>query len=209
MGIDTTGYAGVFFMPTILLEMGWKGEDAQVHTIPVYVASAGCMLFAAWLSDRLKHRYGFILGGTCIATIGYSMLLAQEGQSRDFKFAAVFLINIGGYTATPIALAWLQNNLSGQWKRAFGSSVQITLGNIAGIIAAFIFISGESPKYPTGYGTAFGMLWMGCLSATIMCGLMWRENKKRDNGERDGRLNQPEEEVKNMGDYHPSFRFTL
>ncbi|KPM43660.1 hypothetical protein AK830_g2876 [Neonectria ditissima] len=209
MGIGTTGYAGVFFMPTILLEFGWVAQDAQVRTIPVYVLSAGCMIISAWLSDRTKHRYGFVLGGACIATIGYAMLLEQGGKSRDYKFAAVFLINAGGYIATPICLAWLQNNLSGHWKRAFGSAIQVTLGNVAGIIGANIFLVTESPTYKTGYGTALGMMWMGTLAATILVVSMWRENKKRADGERDGRLNLPDVDRKNMGDWHPSFRFTL
>ncbi|KAF5007233.1 hypothetical protein FDECE_6427 [Fusarium decemcellulare] len=209
MGIGTTGYAGVFFMPTILLEFGWKAEEAQVQTIPVYVLSAGVMLLSAWASDRLKHRYGFVLTGACIATIGYAMLLEQGDKSRDYKFAAVFLVNAGGYIATPICLAWLQNNLSGHWKRSFGSALQVTLGNVAGIVGANIFLIKESPTYKTGYGTALGMMWMGTLAATIMFGLMWRENKKREAGDRDDRLNVPDEDLRNMGDWHPSFRFTL
>ncbi|KAK3940242.1 major facilitator superfamily domain-containing protein [Diplogelasinospora grovesii] len=209
MGIGTTGYATTFFMPTILLEFQWTAASAQVHTIPVYVVSAAGMLLAAWASDRLKQRYVFILLGSIIATIGYGILLGQAGLSRDTKYAAVFLICLGGYIATPIALAWLANNVSGHWKRSFGSGLQITLGNIAGIIGANIFLTTEQPRYPTGYGTAFGMLWMGTLAATAMYFLMRRENLKRDAGERDSRLNQPVEEVSNMGDHHPSFRFTL
>lgn len=209
MGIGTTGYSGTFFMPTILLEFGWKAREAQVQTIPVYVLSAGVMLIAAWASDKLKHRYGFILSGAIISTIGYAMLLDQVGHNRDYKFAAVFLINAGGYIATPMALAWLQNNLSGHWKRSFGSSIQITLGNIAGIIGSNIFLKNESPLYKTGYGTALGMMWMGTLAATIMFAFMWRENKKRARGDRDGRLALPEEDVNNMGDWHPRFKFTL
>jgi hypothetical protein len=137
------------------------------------------------------------------------MLLAQDGHSRDYKFAAIFLINAGGYMATPMALAWLQNNLGGHWKRSFGSSIQITLGNVAGIIGSNIFLAKESPKYPTGYGTALGMMWLGTIAATLMFGLMWRENRKRALGDRDARLSLPEEQLKNMGDWHPGFRFTL
>lgn len=209
MGIGTTGYAGTFFMPTILLEFGWVAKEAQVQTIPVYVLSAGVMIISAWLSDRTRHRYSFVVAGACISTIGYAMLLEQTGHSRDYKFAAVFLINAGGYIATPICLAWLQNNLSGHWKRAFGSGIQVMLGNVAGIIGANIFLTNESPLYKTGYGTALGMMWVGTLAATAMFVLMWRENRKRAAGERDGRLNLPEEDRKNMGDWHPSFRFTL
>lgn len=209
MGIGTTGYATTFFMPTILNEFGWVARTAQVRTIPVYVVSAAGMLSAAWASDRLRHRYGFIILGTLIATIGYGILIGQTGLNRETKYAAVFLVCLGGYIATPIALAWNANNMSGHWKRAFGSGFQITLGNIAGIIGANIFLAPEAPKYHTGYGTAFGMLWMGALAATVLVVLMRRENAKRAAGLRDGRLNAPHEEVTNMGDYHPSFRYTL
>ena len=50
---------------------------------------------------------------------------------------------------------------------------------------------------------------IGALCAATMAGLMWRENRKRERGERDDRLDLPEEDVKNMGDWHPSYRFTL
>jgi MFS family permease len=212
MGIGTTGYATTFFMPTILLEFHWTQEEAQVHTIPVYVVSAAGMLMVAWLSDRFKHRYAFAMGGVLISTVGYAILMAQMGNpnlNRETKYAAVFLVCLGGYIATPMALAWLANNVSGHWKRSFSSSIQITIGNFAGIIGTNIFLPRESPTYPTGYGTAFGMLWVGALAATLMVFLMHRENAKRDAGARDHRLALPREVVANLGDHHPSFRFTL
>ncbi|KAJ2891352.1 hypothetical protein MKZ38_000556 [Zalerion maritima] len=209
MGIGTTGYATTFFMPTILLEFGWTSTDAQVHTIPVYVVAAAGMLISAWLSDRLKHRYFFMLGGSIIATIGYIMLLCQDMLNRDAKYTAMFLVPLGAYIGTPMCLGWLQNNLSGDWKRSFGSGFQVTIGNFAGIIGTNIFLTPESPKYHTGYGTAFGLLWMGTIAATAMFLLMRWENGKRERGERDYRLTAPKEELENMGDYHPSFRFTM
>ncbi|KAK0648095.1 major facilitator superfamily domain-containing protein [Cercophora newfieldiana] len=209
MGVSVAGLSGTFFLPTILLEFGWKAQEAQVRTIPVYVFAAGMMLLGAWASDRLRHRSGFIIGGASLATIGYSMLLAQEGRSRDYKFAAVFLVFGGAFMITPMCLAWLQNNVSGHWKRAFAASSQVTIGNFAGIIGAFVFIRAEAPGYRTGYSVALGMMWFGALCAATMAGLMWRENRKRDRGEREGRIELREEDRKNMGDWHPSFRFTL
>ncbi|KAK4035097.1 high-affinity nicotinic acid transporter [Parachaetomium inaequale] len=209
MGVSVAGLSGTFFLPTILLEFQWKAQEAQVRTIPVYVFAAGMMILGAWASDRLKHRYGFILAGASMSTIGYSMLLAQEGKSRDYKFAGVFLVFGGAYMITPMCLAWLQNNVSGHWKRSFGASTQVMIGNLAGIIGAFIFIKTEAPTYKTGYGVALGMMWFGVISATAMAGLMWRENRKRERGERDDRLALPEEDRTNMGDWHPSYRFTL
>ncbi|GAB1317995.1 hypothetical protein MFIFM68171_08205 [Madurella fahalii] len=209
MGVSVAGLSGTFFLPTILLEFQWRAEEAQIRTIPVYVFAAGMMIIGAWASDRLKHRFGFILGGASLSTVGYVMLLAQEGKSRDYKFAGVFLVFGGAYMITPMCLAWLQNNVSGHWKRSFSASAQVMIGNIAGIIGAFIFIKAEAPTYQTGYGVALGMMWFGVLCATTMAGLMWRENRKRERGERDDRLALPEKDRTNMGDWHPSFRFTL
>ncbi|RFU75029.1 major facilitator superfamily [Trichoderma arundinaceum] len=209
MGVGVPGLSGTFFLPTILLEFNWMAQEAQIRTIPVYVFAAGMMLIGAWASDKLRHRFSFFLAGTGMVTIGYGMLLAQEGKSRDYKFGAVFLVFGGAYMVTPMALAWLQNNLSGHWKRAFGSSIQVTIGNLAGIIGSNIFLVNEAPTYVTGYSVALAMMWLGAICATIMFLLMWRENKKRDAGEQDYKLNFPEDIKNNLGDAYPTFRFTL
>jgi len=209
MGIGTTGYAITFFMPTILNELKWEAQSAQVHTIPCYVVAAAGLLISAYFSDRLKHRYGFIMIGVAIASTGYIMLLNQGELSRDAKYAAVFFVTLGGYMSTPIPLGWLANNTSGHWKRAFGSGLQVMIGNCAGLIGSNIFLVSESPQYRTGYGTAFGMLLFGAACATAMEVLMWKENRDRAAGRQDYKLQRPAEEVNNMGDYHPSFRYTL
>jgi sugar phosphate permease len=209
LSIGTTGYAVTFFMPTILLEFGWLATEAQIRTIPVYAVSAVVMLTVAYLSDKYCHRYGFVMLGCVIATIGYAILLSQGGLSRDTKFAAIFLVAIGGYISTPMGLAWLSNNVSGHWKRAISSGAQVMLGNISGIVGTNIFLASEAPKYHTGYGVALALIWVGAICATFFFLGLLRENKKREAGLRDYRLNLPEEEVKNMGDDHPTFRFTL
>jgi predicted MFS family arabinose efflux permease len=209
MGIGTGTYAITYFVPTILNEFKWTAQSAQLHTIPVYVVAGAGMLSAAWASDRTRHRYGFFMLGSGVAAIGFIMMLCQDSLSRDAKYTAVFLIALGGYTSTPICLAWLANNMSGQWKRSFGAGLQVTLGNVAGIIASNIFVATESPTYKSGHSTSLAMVGVGVVAATALEFLMWRENKQRDAGELDSRLQRPREEVENMGDYHPSFRFTL
>lgn len=165
------------------------------------------MLLCAWLSDRLKRRYIFTMLGTTIASIGLAMLLNEARLGRDAKYAAVFLIQLGAHISLPVSLAWLAKNLSGRWKRAFGSAIQVMLGNIAGIVASNIFLNSEAPRYQIGYGTSFGMLWLGAVAATVMWAWMRRENGRRDAGVRDDLLRNPQ--AANMGDHHPSFRYTM
>ncbi|KAI0140577.1 major facilitator superfamily domain-containing protein [Pestalotiopsis sp. NC0098] len=209
MGLGTTGYAMTFFMPTILNEFGWVAEEAQIRTIPVYGVSAVGMLVTAYLSDRFRHRYGFIMLGCFIATVGYSLLLHQTGLPREPRYAALFLVSLGGNMATPMSLAWLSNNVSGRWKRAFSSGIQVTIGNFSGIIGTNVFVQNNASQYKTGYAASMSMLWLGALSATAMFVGLCIENRKRAAGKRDHRLALPDEQVKNMGDYHPSFRFAL
>jgi len=80
-GIVNTGYAGSFFTPTIVKELGYTSAMAQVRSIPIFVVATVFSLSAAWITDRVKHRYLFCITGLCVASVGYIMLLAQNGLS--------------------------------------------------------------------------------------------------------------------------------
>jgi len=214
MGVTVSGYSTAFFIPTILNEFGYTSSASQLLTIPIYAVCTVVTLLTAWLSDRLRHRYIFTIGGVFIATIGYILLLAQ-GQPKGpgalsigVRYLAVFFITTGTYITQPLTIVWLSNNMGGHYKRAFGSAIQIGVGNIGGIIGSTIYLQNESPRFHTGYSVGLGMMWL----CGVMCTVFWvhlmRENRRRERGERDGRLRLPKEVVENLGDDHPEFRFT-
>lgn len=84
--------------------------------------------------------------------------------------------------------------------------MQVGFGNIGGIVASNIFITSEAPRYPSGYGGSLGMLWVCATACTVLYIGVKMENKKRDRGERDYRLEHPVD-ADNLGDDHPNFRF--
>ena len=133
MGIVTTGYSGSFFTPTILKQLGWTSVRAQVMSIPIFIVATILALSAALLSDKLKHRFGFIIFGCCVATAGYSILLSMTHVAVGVRYFAVFLVVGGGYIAQPITLVWLNNNLGGHYKRGVGAAMQVGIGNIGGV----------------------------------------------------------------------------
>lgn len=97
--------------------------------------------------------------------------------------------------------------MGGHYKRSLASAIQIGLGNCGGIIASNIFLKAEAPYYPTGFGTSLALMGLTGITSTIMfIGLKW-ENRIRDRGGRDYRLTNGED-LGNMGDDHPHFRFT-
>jgi MFS family permease len=207
-GIVNTGYAVSFFTPTILNQLGWTAVRAQVMSIPVYCVATVIALSAAYASDRLRHRYLFTLAGCLIATMGYVILLCQASVPVGARYFAVFAITGGGYLTQPILMGWLSNNMAGHYKQSIASAMQIGFGNCGGLVASNIFFKEEAPRYTTGYGVSLGMTWICGAACALFLTYLARENRLRDAGRREWRLELPQDEVENLGDDHPSFRFS-
>ena len=144
---------------------------------PIYIVACIVILLTAFASDRVKHRYTFIVSGVSIASIGYAILLAQQHVHVQVRYFALYLIMGGGYMGQPLSIIWLLNNTNGHWQRSVSAAMQIGLGNSAGIIASNIFIDKERPLYRTGYGVSLGLLWMSAAAATVTVLGCWWENK--------------------------------
>ncbi|KAK9446413.1 major facilitator superfamily domain-containing protein [Limtongia smithiae] len=205
----TTSYSGSFFLPTIIKLMGFTSAAAQVRTIPVYLVCATVTITVSALSDKLNNRWVFSLVGSCVGITGFAILLGGYDRGVSVRYFACFLTMAGAFIVQPLVVVWLQNNLSGHYKRAFGSAVQVSIGNCSGIIASFAFTEGSAPRYVSGLSVAMAML-AACFPLTLAFALCMKiDNKKRERGDFDKRFNQPPEVVNNMGDYHPDFRFIL
>ncbi|KAK2735623.1 hypothetical protein FQN57_001169 [Myotisia sp. PD_48] len=207
-GVVNSGYATSFFTPTILRQLGWTSLRAQVMSIPIFIVSTVITLTTAWISDRIRHRYAFTILGCCIATIGYVILICQKNVPIGARYFAVFAITSGAYITQPITMAWVSNNMAGHYKRSVSSSMQIGFGNTGGLVASNVFVNEEAPLYPTGFGTSLALLWICGISCSVFLFVLIKENRIRDAGGRNHRLNLPIEEVDNLGDDHPSFRFS-
>jgi len=143
-----------------------------------------------------------------LATLGYAILLNMHRVHVGVRYFALYTIVAGGYIAQPITLVWLSNNVSGHYKRSVSSSMMVGWGNTGGIVASNMFLESQAPEYPLGFGLGLGLVWVCVLSAVIFLFYIRRENRLRRDGRRDDRYNLPEDEKRNLGDDHPSFRFT-
>ncbi|KAI9827522.1 MAG: hypothetical protein M1832_004872 [Thelocarpon impressellum] len=208
-GVVNTGYATALFIPTIIREMGYTSSSAQLRSAAVNLTAAGCILMVAYTTDRIRNRYFACVLGPVIGTTGYVMLLAQGSLSAGVKYMATFFITCGVYIMQPVTLGWLANNMGGHYKRAIAAAVQAAVGNLGGIVASNIFITEQAPRYPVGYGVSMALLLFAGLMSTVFLVGLRRENKLRDQGGRDYRLQESAEELENMGDDHPSFRFSM
>ncbi|KAF5359888.1 hypothetical protein D9756_002947 [Leucocoprinus leucothites] len=206
-------YSFSLFLPTIVLQLGFEGIQAQIHSVYPYIPSAALTAIVAFVSDRMKIRGPFVLGFMPIAMAGFIIAIVSEGTGA--RYAALFLIAIGAFPCSPGIISTLANNHSGYYKRAASLGLQIALGNCGGIVATFVYTADQAPRYVKGNAVVLGLLafsWFMMAWNMIYC---WRENKARAEGKREDNLTKYKLLVESgktrapIGDRDPAFRYTL
>ncbi|TVY88517.1 putative transporter [Lachnellula willkommii] len=191
------------------VQMGYTSSMSQILTIPIFTCATIFAIGTAFATDKLRHRFSFVILGVVIGSIGYALMLNMRSVSVGVRYLACFLITTGGFISQPITLAWLSNQMGGHYKRSMAAAIQIGVGNIGGIVASNIFLEKEEPTYKTGFGSALAFLIVLCggMAVAMFFGLR-AENTKRDRGGRNYRYAEDVVDLGNMGDDHPEFRFT-
>lgn len=207
-GTDTMLYGFSTFLPTIISGMGkWTRPQAQALTVPVYSVGAASYLAVAWLSDRTQQRGLYSCIFAVVSIIGYGLLMSPAGAA--VHYTGCFLVAVGLYIAVGLPLAWLPTNLPRYGKRTFATGLQLTLGNISGIMAPFLYPTLEGPRFLMGHGVTLALVGWAGINFAIMSLYYIRENKTRASGQRDSSVEgKTEAEINEMGDRNPRFMFT-
>ncbi|PPR00405.1 hypothetical protein CVT26_009690 [Gymnopilus dilepis] len=212
MSIVGPTFAITIFLPTIINSFGHSPTISQLLTVPPYIFAALLLLTFAHVSDRIKMRSPFIFLGLVLGLIGFSINISNAPNS--VKYFGIFLCIGGGYAAFPGGIAWLSNNLAGQYKRGIGMSVHIGIGNFSAAMACNIYRSQDAPRYVVGHGCALMFIGLGLLAVPTAVASYIHINKQRDIAQRQaldrGELNNyTPKQLKEMGDRAPDFRYTL
>jgi dipeptide/tripeptide permease len=163
-------------------------------------------MIVAYLADHYHHRFGWCILGTVVSMIGYIIIMSVPARLPGVLYFATFLMITGAYITQPLILTWSQNNQGGHYKRAISSAWTVSFGNISGIIASTIY---NQPPFTRPYGAGLALMFCCFLFSCVYYFGLKRENVKTEHGERDYRLQYPQEKLNNMGDDHPGFRFAL
>ncbi|KAH9919551.1 MFS general substrate transporter [Fomitopsis serialis] len=200
------------FLPSIINanRFGYDPAVSQLLTVPPYIcATIVLVVFAVW-SDYIKMRSPFILAGLVLCLVGFSINISAT--SAGVKYFAVFFCVTGPYAAYPGLVAWLGNNLAGQYKRATGMALQIGIGNFSGAIASNIYLSEDAPRYIIGHALELMFVGIGLVSLPFIVLMYKRINTRRDILQKEMEemgISYGDEELRRMGDRAPDFRYIL
>lgn len=209
-GCIVGGYGYAYFSVAIIKTFGYSALDTQVHSIYPWIATFGCSMIVAILSDISKHRYLYTLGCLFISVAGYGMLLGTSPTESysHVRYAACFLIVIGLYSAMPLIICWANMNFAGHSRKMVASAFQVGFANTGGIISVFVYRSQDAPGYRMGIWVSLALLLLTVGSTTVYFICLVLVNNRRNRGDYASEFNAlSEHEQEKMGDLNPSFRY--
>ncbi|CAH2353412.1 high-affinity nicotinic acid transporter [[Candida] railenensis] len=162
-GLIIPSYGYAYFAATIIKQMGYTAVSAQQHSVYPWLAAFGLINTTSFISDRFKIRLPFAIGSSLLAIAGLAMVYASTDPHT--RYAGCFLTASGLYSAMPLLVCWSSLNFGGHLRKGVGTAWQIGFGNIGGIIATFVFLAKDAPKY--GPGLIVGISFV-CFSILMM-----------------------------------------
>ncbi|KAG1866149.1 MFS general substrate transporter [Suillus subluteus] len=203
LGLLVPGYAIALFSPTIINELGYSAANAQLLSVPPFVAGAIATVIFGIYSDKYNLRGPFIIGGALVSLVGYILLYCsvQAGPS----YVGACLAAAGNFPTVPVILAWAGSNAGGDLKRGVVLATVIGISNLGGVCSSFIYI--DPPRFHIGHGTN-----MGFISLSIIMSLfaMWNYNRLNKKKEAqclaENITNDRGYEFQDMADASPLFR---
>ncbi|KAF2634215.1 MFS general substrate transporter [Massarina eburnea CBS 473.64] len=213
---NTVGvYGFTATVPTVINGLGYSAANAQLLTIPIYVFASILTIIFAWWSDHAKTRSPFIIAGYIIASVGFIAQLAiPHPKYPGLTYGFLFPVAGGLYCPFIILVSWIANSLAPSSKRAVGMALLISVGNMGGIMGSNIYLDREKPKYTTGFAVSLAMCLLAIIMTVVVRTAYQRENKKRtallqEHGEDVIRARYSDQEMLELGDKSPFFKYTL
>ncbi|GKZ26503.1 hypothetical protein AbraIFM66951_002584 [Aspergillus brasiliensis] len=158
----------------------------------------------AWIQRRLSLQ--FSNNGNVVPEAGDFKWKYVWDAAKDWQ---VYMAVLRIYPAIPALITWLSTNLAAEHKRAAGMAIHIGLGNFAGAMASHFYRTRDSPQYIMGHALelAFGIL--GVVAIVITRFAYVRINRQRVDRLVELRPEYTAQELGEMGDKSPTFRYML
>ncbi|WVQ83828.1 hypothetical protein IAT38_005972 [Cryptococcus sp. DSM 104549] len=222
-------YSGSLFTPTIIAYLGkYTISQSLLLSVPPYVLMFITTIGTAFASDKYKRRGFFLMGWSLVGAIGYLMLLTIPIRYPGALYFAVFVASaaVGPLIATTIA--WTGNTWAHHYKKAICMGMVFSCGNSGGIVSSQAYRNKDAPRFQPGHATAMAFCLLNFTMALILYTGVKRENNRRDIAygpaphpdevyefedpdyqRKWGLEGMTREQIVELGDDHPAFRYWL
>lgn len=176
MSTTMPAYAFAYFLPVILVGMGYSPGAANALSAPPALAAMFTAFTFAWLGDKYRVRGPIIAAQALLTIIG--LMIVAYAKNNGARYFGTFLGVCGCQGNVPAILSYQSNNIRGQSKRSCGSALQIGFGAIGGIIASTTFRQVDAPRYITGLWVTAGLQFYILILLACTSTYFWKTNQR-------------------------------
>lgn len=231
LGAGECVYSQSLFSPTIVASLGkWTTAQSLLLTVPPYVLGFITTLGTAFVSDRIGKRGMFNCFWSVIAFIGYLVLILTPHTNVAGQYTAVYITTMAICPMIATTIAWAGNCFANHYKKGTAMGLVFSAGNAGGIISSFAYRPADAPPhghYVPGHAVALSLISLAGIVSGILIFFLNRENKRREakfgfvkeNEVHDleddeykrrwGLEGMSRQDIIDLGDKHPAFRYVL
>jgi MFS family permease len=209
--VGTVAQGISYFTPSVVQTFGFSRTATQLLTVPPFMFAAMTTLLAGWAADRYQRRGLVAIVTAALGVIG--CILNFSGTSLGIRYPSLFFLIGGIYSSAPTVLAWLPNNMAAYGKRSTAIAIGFMVSNSGGILGVWIYPTKDAPRYLPASSANLALLAGVIVLSTLQVVLLRYLNKRKiDNREdllRDLEHLPLEQQIRELGDRHPDFKYTL
>ncbi|TKX18846.1 MFS transporter-like protein 169 [Elsinoe australis] len=152
-----------YFYPTLVNGLGFTSTvQAQYMTVPIYAFAFVCTAITGFYCDRVPQWRGVIIA----AWLGFSLItsiVVCTVCNFTVRYVMLVLMAAGLWASNALSLSFASSTFGSMDPevRAIALALVNAMGNLAQIYGAYLFPSGDAPKYLKGFGVISGMLAFG------------------------------------------------
>ncbi|KAK5114944.1 hypothetical protein LTR62_002103 [Meristemomyces frigidus] len=151
-----------YFYPTLVNGLGYTAHKAQYMVVPIYAVAFVCVVTTGYFSDKFPRQRGLIIASWLSIAMICSIIICVVYNVKARYVLLVFMA-AALWSSNGLALSYASSTFGAmpQEVRAVALAMVNALGNLAQIYGAYLFPSGDAPKYLLGFGVISGMAAFG------------------------------------------------
>lgn len=167
------------FAPSITAGLGYKDLQAQLMTVPPWVAAYGklatcneamagpqltslpvCQILVAWAADYFNARGFFASAAALIGALGFIVSATLPPDAYASRYGGLIMATVGTFACIPPMLGWLTSNIASTGATGLAIAINVSVGGGVGQIpGVWIYKFSERDEgFPTGHWTNAGLM---------------------------------------------------
>lgn len=116
-------------------------EEVHLMTTPIYFVACICCLLAGYLLSRQQEHSFYLASCLLVSLLGFILMVTLFDQGILPMYISTCIACCGSFSAYPLLLSWLTNNVGGHTKRAMSIGFLVGIGQLGGVLVPQVRLS--------------------------------------------------------------------